>query len=525
MLPHCIVFTILSLCWRTETLKKVQDESRFRAVSNANHIFNTIHSSLRQWGSSLNHNGMSIFPAIVPQGTVLYHGTSTQDAITGLEWVAFERDHAMQFAHLYVAPLPGLPLPNKNYAVKFRPDKESPTIHEDKHYKLFDQRKPIDSDLPWIFPGYLHSYSTKRNLHLLYLDGSAAAKTSQGTLDLSDLLLLNDSRMTVSADHDRARRLCTIANEDWAGRIDGFIRMEAGFEIIICSFADSLHLVDVVRMEGIEDGGTIGGKEDVFHWLRAAAARYDGIGGSPPRVQLNYNTFLTAYAYPLDLFRNASASLPRLLAAPQNILEDMRCDIKAMISQPGIFDEITQRLYDWQAAADMIVQKYANPLQYLVTSPELGNSSTRLAQELNYLLRPFLDTSHRDAETETKRCAAEFMPPYFNLSANGLSGQAIYTVSYQVCSTLIDVLWSLCNSPTSAALTACDEYLPIQQHASLLDLTAYLAWTEWKKCRGCLWDEICSIPMFPFGVTEDHETPRCRGVNSLGRLWEYWDEA
>ncbi|KAJ4290997.1 hypothetical protein N0V90_010193 [Kalmusia sp. IMI 367209] len=33
---------------------------------------------MRQWGSSLNHNGMSFFMATVPTGTQLYHGTANQ---------------------------------------------------------------------------------------------------------------------------------------------------------------------------------------------------------------------------------------------------------------------------------------------------------------------------------------------------------------------------------------------------------------------------------------------------------------
>jgi len=325
---------------------------------------------------------MTIFPAIVPQGTLLYHGTDTQDAVTGLEWVAFERDHAMQFAHLYLVPLPGRPHRDKKSAFGVQPAKESPIFPENKQHKLYGQQKPMAPDPFWLLPGYLHTYFARKNLHLLYLDGSAAATTSKGTLDVSDLLLLNDSRMRISAEYDRARSLCQLATEEWGGRIDGFIRMEAGFEIIICSFADSLRLVDVVRMEDVKDGGTKTGKEDVFHWLRAAAARYDGIGGSPARVQLNYNTFLTAYAYPLDLFQNASTALPRLVAAPQNILEDMRGNMKEIVSRPESFDEITQWQYDWQAVADMIVQKYANPLQHLITSSELGISSRRLAREL-----------------------------------------------------------------------------------------------------------------------------------------------
>ena len=525
MLLHRIISVVLSLCSRAETFDRFQGDLHFQPVANANHIFNTIHSSMRQWGSSLNHNGMSLFPAIVPQGTILYHGTSMQDAVTGMEWVAFERDHALQFAHLYLAPTPWPPLRGVKDVEPVHTDKNSLIFLRNKQHILRAQRKPRNRDPFWILPGYLHSYSAKKDLRLLYLDGSSAATTDKGTLDVSDLLLLNDSQIRMTAEHDRARGLCQIAANDWGGRIDGFVRMETGFEIIVCSFAKSLGLVEALRTEEIDDGGTITDGADIFHWLRAAAARYNGIGGSPPRVQLNYDTFLTAYAYALDVFQNGSTTLPRLVAAPQNILEDMRSDLKSIIFQSDSFDKITHSPRNWQAVADMIVQKYANPLQYLVTSSEFDNSSTRLAQELNYMLRPFFDTFHRDAAIETKRCATEFMPPDFR-SINphnhikSLSGHAIYTVSYRICSTLINVLWSL--YPSSS--THSGEDIPTQHLTSLRDLTSYLAWTEWKKCRGCLWDEICSIPMFPYGVAEDHERPRCRNADSLGRLMGYWGD-
>ena len=47
--------------------------SQISTLRNANHISNAIHSSPRQWGSSLSYNGMS-FLVSVPHGTQLCHG-------------------------------------------------------------------------------------------------------------------------------------------------------------------------------------------------------------------------------------------------------------------------------------------------------------------------------------------------------------------------------------------------------------------------------------------------------------------
>ena len=176
----------------------------------------------------------------------------------------------------------------------------------------------------------------------------------------------------------------------------------------------------------------------------------------------------------------------------------------------------------------LIVQKYANPPQYLVTSSDFSKSSTRLAQELNYMLRPFFDTLHRDAAMETKRCAAEFMPPDFHSSdshdcTSSLSERAIYTVSHRICSTLINVLWSLDYPPSSFTYSSEDTHT--QHLTALRNLTSYLAWTEWKKCKGCSWNEICSIPMFPWGVAADFKRPRCRSVENLAELMGYWHDA
>ena len=50
--------------------------------------------------------------------------------------------------------------------------------------------------------------------------------------------------------------------------------------------------------------GRRGGKEarerDVMQYYRAIAARYDRIGGG--RVALDYEHFVAAYTYPIDLF-------------------------------------------------------------------------------------------------------------------------------------------------------------------------------------------------------------------------------
>ncbi|UKZ78423.1 hypothetical protein TrVFT333_006163 [Trichoderma virens FT-333] len=70
------------------------------AKANANHIFNAIHSAGRQWGSSLNHNGFGFIPVVVPAGISLYHGGYFEQPPEGPEWLAFEVEHAENFARV-----------------------------------------------------------------------------------------------------------------------------------------------------------------------------------------------------------------------------------------------------------------------------------------------------------------------------------------------------------------------------------------------------------------------------------------
>lgn len=67
----------------------------------------------------------------------------------------------------------------------------------------------------------------------------SAAKTDKGTLDSQDVLLFNctidiSSGRGMGGESERARKACEMVENDWAGRIDGVLRMEAGFEIILC---------------------------------------------------------------------------------------------------------------------------------------------------------------------------------------------------------------------------------------------------------------------------------------------------
>lgn len=162
------------------------------ARANSNLIFNSIHAAMRQWGSSVQHNGLSLFMATVPEGTLLYHGTPYSEPVTGMEWLAFEIEHSELFAR-------GMPV------------------------QLFSQQ-------PRSPPGYLHVYRSNRPLRLLYFDGMSAADGDNGPCDTQDLVFLGIHKDNSSLQFSRAKELCQKGAQ-WG--IEGFVRMEAGFEVRI----------------------------------------------------------------------------------------------------------------------------------------------------------------------------------------------------------------------------------------------------------------------------------------------------
>ena len=493
-------------------------------VPNFHHIFNAIHSSMRQWGSSRNHNGMSFFLATVPRGTQFYHGTGTPSPVTVMEWLAFEPEHAMKFAIAFDPPLEPPLKQSRNpgdgedsRAIAGLQSAKWLQAHEIAHvFPHYPTQRSLGetNTHPWsrlqlnITPGWLHTYQTKEDLHLLYIDGMAAAKSAKGTLDSQDYLLLKDLPSRGGFwDRKRAIDLCSLAHNAWSDRIDGFIRMEHGFEIIMCSFAKSLDLVRATRARPWNqdsDEFPLQNERDFISFLQAITARYHSIGGD--RVRLNYDRFVSAFAYDgLDLFESPEA-MPRLRNVSKALLDPVRVDIDKMILEddpPGSL-EMSSR---WQSIADEIVTRYANRLQTLGS----GKFST-LAEfklEIWRLFRPFIDFDARDEAAEVERCIFQSIPPTPPGNGHGPSSgrRIVRLVSEDICTTLY-------------ATTKMDK---IETAISTVKaLMARLSWTVWKECPTCASDEVCLTPIWPYGSAEDYEHPRCFNSTDLYRRHGYW---
>ncbi|KAJ5967617.1 hypothetical protein N7501_003865 [Penicillium viridicatum] len=520
-------------------------------IKNENHMFNVIQDSMRQWGSSLHHNGVSFFLASVPAGTQFYHGTSKATPVNGTEWLAFEPEHAMVFARPRRGPPPHLPSDDDDDDTKPQDGGHGELRKREHHDADEKHHGPPGSRPPKTFDenesGYLHTYAAAKDLRLLYLDGMSAAKTSKGTLDSQDAILfdgaLDDSPSRGNGqENERARLACEMAENEWEGRIDGVLRMEAGFEIILCDFERDLTPVRITqvkrnsegqrgprgnRKHGDRDGphreeddkhhgghgprkedddrkrqgpggpggpggpphGGPGGGPDSSRWMRAITARYNGIGGN--RVSLNFNHFVTAFSHNIDLFQDNS-TLPRLVSLSPGGRAFLRAEVTRLIltQNPADVSE------DWQAITDMIVTRYSKELSYFVSGSI--DSIEQLQSEIERVLSPFIDYSERDDVAESERCATQFLPSGA-LGSGGLAEQAVYGVAHKICSSLIEA----------------GKEKELESAAQVVrDLVGYLDWATWKECSGCAANEICVVPIWPMGTIQDYESPQCKDASN-----------
>lgn len=489
-------------------------------------IFNSVHHAMRQWGSSLHHNGMSYYLATVPEGVLLHHGNNSPDSPTDPDWLAYEIEHAENFAH---GRRPGggggggPPPPPRSGGVG--PESWWPEPQAVIGGPPPDEPEPLEDDE--VSYGYLHTYKTTRPLQFLYIDGMGGGKTSMGTLDSQDYLLrgLNWStspRQDMKPkggprakggpmdEKQRAADLCELAKE-W--ELQGVIRMEAGFEIIKCDFSDGLEEVQALRRPDEEQrgpgGGRPGGGMTNVEYMRGVAERYQGIGAS--RTIIDYSSMVSAFFYPVNLSNPdpKRPDLPRLSSVNSTDLALIKKDLGDIVANrrghppPHV---------DWQGVSDLIVGRYADRIQYMAKDV---NSADKMNQMVSFLLTLFIDYSEDepDKPAAMQRCSDFYLAPVRPVTeADRLVKAAFEVVTHQICNSLFIVRDQLVQS-TSALEGA---------KSTMRDLMDFLQWTRFKRCPPCALSEVCMIPMWPMGTVEEYNSPRCTNGSDARDGESYW---
>ncbi|KAI0902086.1 hypothetical protein F4806DRAFT_25970 [Annulohypoxylon nitens] len=469
------------------------------ARQNGLQIFNSIHDAMREFGSALHHNGMSLYPGVVPRGVLLYHGTHTKEIPEGFEWLAFEIEHAEGFAGLGPAG------PGRNHS-----DGKPPPGPPPPGMTMQDRHRPPRPKRPW-GEGHLHIYQAVRPLNVLYIDGMAAGKTDMGTVDTQDILLVGNRSHTSWDEWERAERLCTLAQE-W--KIDGFIRMEPGFEIIYCDFTDGLRLVSANQRPSMEKPGSENAGITGFEWARAASQRYNDIGSS--RVILDYSSMVSAFFYPINLTNPdpKRPELPRLLGASSEEMDTVREHVAESVARS--ISHI-QRPIDWQGVSDMIVTRYVKRLPFIVQT----DSIDIIKAEVNGLLNIYIDYAETDDNFAgaRQRCAEFFLQP---IEPRTWEDKLIYAAFENTTATICAALFKVRELVIEE--TYADESLVMQSSKQIIsELMESLSWSNWKDCGVCKADEVCFIAMWPMGNVEDHYNPSCLNHTAFAEgRHSYW---
>jgi hypothetical protein len=503
--------------------------SKQYARANAIEVFNALHASMRQWDSSLKHNGMSFFLASIPNNTLLYHGTQTDKAVEGMEWLAFEIEHAEVFARTRGPPGGGGGGPGGR-----RPPVGGPGNGDDGSGPPGDgERGPPPTERSWQqisdmaegVDGFLHIYKTKKPLtKLLYLDGMSAGKTSMGTLDTQDRIFVNSASMPSKpengtppprkggpfGDYNRAEAMCALGAEYG---VEGIIRMEAGFELILCNFSTGVELVSAFQRPKYGTNEGLNAAQQ-FEYIRGVSLRYEGITAG--RVNVDYSSMVSAFFHPLNLTNpdKRRPELPRLPVDDDEGLAILKADVLKLFS-----NEMTNEneRIDWQGVVDMIVTRYADRLQHMTLN--ISTQETILSK-INFLLSVFLD--YKEAKPSIpesiEKCTNHYLRSVSPITqSDHLIYASVQMVSKKICTALFSVR-TLLLAAGSEGNEVIDEV-----KGKLQELIRYLDWSTWKRCGKCEYDEVCFVAIWPWGGVEDHFAPRCTKNGDLGSRWGYWE--
>ncbi|KAK5111851.1 hypothetical protein LTR85_011749 [Meristemomyces frigidus] len=380
-----------------------------------------------------------------------------------------------------------------------RPGEHRERPHEREHQRPDTHERPDDRDHregtePQRTKGGLHAVNLPLMQDAEHKDPLSAQENKQPTPPHHGPL----------GEGERAERMCRLAHEEYDDRIDGIIRMEGGFEIILCNFAKDL---DVVQIAQTQESGSRGGPgmgppsgrdgREGFNMQLAVSARYDGIGGN--RVHLNYDNFVSLFAYEEAVYFDDTGR-PRVNNETAAI-DPIRKAIKHLALKPA--KEGLGK--DWQAVADMIVTRYTERIAYLA-SGDLEDL-TSFKAEADRALRPFIDYSDRNSTREIARCASQFLPLKTSSCHQSLAEASVRNVTTVLCRTL----------------SAANEVDTLTHGLSMIRaLKSWLAWTSWKQCH-CAEHEICFLPIWPQGSAEDFEQPQCKSAGDISQgRGGYW---
>jgi len=288
------------------------------------------------------------------------------------------------------------------------------------------------------------------------------------------------------------------------------VRMEMGFEILLCDFSDGLELESSRQRPNGKNESHERLKQ--FEVVRGASLRYPGI--TAQRLRLDYSGMVSAFWYDLDLTNPdlGRKDLPRLPASNKEGLARMQADVKLSVDESKAREEVGN---DWQGIVDMIVTRYSDRLQLMAKNDASGET---ILLGVAVLLNMYIDYGNFDVSTAIDECSTHYLnAAVLQTTADYMIHEALLAVTTKICRTLFDVRELLLSEGEIIDSSALDK-----SKSALKTLIEYLGWTTWRECEKCAYDEVCFVAIWPWGSLQDHEYPSCMKEDQLSTRHGYW---
>ncbi|KAI9568289.1 hypothetical protein HD554DRAFT_2022667 [Boletus coccyginus] len=455
-------------------------------------VFETVHSLLQHWPNTRMRNGHNIVPGSIPKGTLLYHGSMNQGLPPGPEWVATDPEHSYFYC--------------REWEWESRPGR-------------FQQ-------------GCWHlTLATTRPLKVIYFDGSSAVRLPYGSLDIQDLVAWGGlGRHEMNDDDQRIQDLCK-----WGKKfgVDGFVRMEMSFEVMLCDFTSGVSVVSVANLVNRGFVPPIIRESLSFGWIEVinAGSWHNHFPGET-RIQLDLAGLVSFYDTKLaPSLVDIRAGQERWDHRVQNISSEDLSAVKSKLEANLLTPKGLSSGIDWGTLIRVIVNRYAGQLEltrYLldssVTDPdEILDLANKTQSQLRTMLTPYLllsatptDQSDRDELNWTtpiyKLCATTHTYSMDSevdsmTSSEKLLLQAVRGTTREICR-VVTKMWA------AGVYAGLDRSLNTKKSPSIAEVThlwntwaedldrlmTWLDWNIWIKCNpGCGPDEMCYLPTWPFG--------------------------
>lgn len=504
---------------------------------NSTALFNIIHGSLKQKGGVLNPVGAAFIPAYIPPNTYFYHSTASNKVPDLLEWIAMSSEFSYWFASF----------PRNAKKLHFRPESSTEfLVPGSTDYLRIDHNSEQHNRR-----NFLYGFRTKVPLTtLIFLDGASASKRNTGEMD-QQLLLGNISNVQSWYAEEKyvARKIC-----DW-GRpfgLQGIIRLEIGFEIILCDFKNGIELVSNVSLSNVTDLIGFPGESplsqtnlekkrtelmNVFQAMSGLEILQSGanVDTGEKRILLDFTRMVT----PINkTWLNPDPYKRRLTNLSTEVKEDILKTLEFNLREYNFEHQST----DWQLITDKIVHKFGPMLLTLNLSltrfehskADIQDSLTMVAEDFSRLtynfVRRYSDEAIQNTTLREEKMLRQIVEEYvyhtypIRSHSERLIYSSLFVEQSAVSRIILDVfklgkriLDDLYVNPTKRNYAKFRlEVLSTKQ--KLVRLLEDLRWPIFTQCLSkCKWDEVCYVPTWgPSPIGMGPENPKTH-------RWFYFD--